>query len=182
MPPAAQGGLHSDRFGRTLNRRQTRRRCTEVSQASQGAVGSAAERGSAANRRLRVPEASPAIRDSEALALSLSATRWQERANMTDASQNTPHWTAVGLPRPVPSAPKLPKRPCQPPPSPKSAPHPTAPIRIKKSAAGASLAKSGLERTVRRGGLRARGDLRHVTIRRDPLAVSGCRTCQHTRG
>ena len=102
-PPAARNRVHSDRFGRTLNRRQTRRRCTEASEASQGAVGSAAERGSAANRRLRVPEARPAI-SSETLALSLSATRWQERAKMTDASENTPHWTAGGLPRTVPSS------------------------------------------------------------------------------
>ena len=36
--------------------------------------------------------------------LSAAATRWQERAKMTDASENTPHWTAGGLPRTVPSA------------------------------------------------------------------------------
>ena len=45
----------------------------------------------------------PAI-SSETLALSLSATRWQERAKMTDASENTPHWTAGGPPRTVPSS------------------------------------------------------------------------------
>ena len=66
-------------------------------------MGSAAERGSAANRRLRVLEASPAI-SSETLKAARSATRWQERAKMTDASQNTPHWTAGGLPRTVPSS------------------------------------------------------------------------------
>ena len=36
--------------------------------------------------------------------LSAAATRWQERAKMTDASENTPHWTAGGLPRTVPSS------------------------------------------------------------------------------
>ena len=36
--------------------------------------------------------------------LSAAATRWQERAKMTDASENTPHWTAGGGPRTVPSA------------------------------------------------------------------------------
>jgi hypothetical protein len=36
--------------------------------------------------------------------LSAAATRWQERAKMTDASENTPHWTAGGPPRTVPSS------------------------------------------------------------------------------
>ena len=41
---------------------------------------------------------------SETLKAARSATRWQERAKMTDASQNTPGWTAGGPPRTVPSS------------------------------------------------------------------------------
>ena len=38
------------------------------------------------------------------LRLWTAATPWQERAKMTEVSQNTPPWTAGGLPRTVPSS------------------------------------------------------------------------------
>ena len=93
-----------DQIWATLNRRRTRRRCTEAPvKASQGAVGSAAERGSAANRRLRVPEASPRRSPQRLSAAEFIGNTLARTAKMTDA-QNTPHWTAGGLPRTVPSS------------------------------------------------------------------------------
>ena len=62
MPLAARNRLHSYRFGRPSTGAERAAVARKLVKASQGAVGSAAERGSAANRRLRVPEASPAIK------------------------------------------------------------------------------------------------------------------------
>ena len=74
------------RFGRTLNRRQTRRRCTEASRRRRGlwaVLRNAAALqidGCACRRRA-------GDQSSGSEPLSAAATRWQERAKMTDASE-----------------------------------------------------------------------------------------------